>query len=264
MRLALEYAQTFDVPVLTHGEDPHLAKRGVMHEGVVSTRLGLPGNPAVAEAIGIARDIALAEMTGGRLHVQRVTTGEAVRLVREAKARGVRVTAEVTPHHLVLTHEDVDGYRTDCKVDPPLRPAADVKALREGLADGTIDAVATDHAPRHYDEKEAAFGDAPSGVVGLETAFPILHSRLVLEGVLDLATLIRRMSTGPAEVLGVPGGRIAAGSPADVVLLDVTSDWTVDQGALLSKSRNTPFGGWSVQGRAVRTWVDGVTAWTLR
>ena len=263
LRLALEYAQTFDVPVLSHAEDVHLSKGGVMHEGVMSTRMGLPGNPGVAEAIGIARDLAVAEMTGGRLHVQRVTTGAGVDLIRAAKSRGVRVTAEATPHHLLLNHADVDPFRTDRKVDPPLRPTADVEALQRGLADGTIDAVATDHSPRHYDEKEAAFGDAPSGVVGFETAFAVLNTRLVASGTLDLSTLIHRMSTGPAKVLGVSGGRIEVGTPADIVLLDPAMSWTVDASAFLSKSRNTAFDGWSLEGRPVHTLVDGVDVWRV-
>ncbi len=261
LRLAIEYAQTFDVPIMTHGEDADLAGAGVMHEGVVSTRLGLPGNPGVAETIGIARNVALAEMTGGRVHFQRVTTARGVDLIRQAKARGVRVTAEVTPHHLVLTHEDVEGFRTDRKVDPPLRTRADMEGLREGLADGTIDAVATDHAPRHYDEKEAAFADAPSGVVGFETAFAVLHTRLVLEGAINLVTLIERLSAGPARVLGIEGGRLSAGAPADVVLIDPNEEWTVDPATRLSKSRNTAFGGWTLRGRTVGTYVDGRCVW---
>lgn len=261
LRLALEYAQTFDIPILTHAEDVDLAEGGVMHEGVVSTRLGLRGTPAVAEAIGVSRDLALAEMTGGRIHIQRLTTAAGVALVREAKARGLRVTAEVTPHHLTLSHQDVDGFRTDRKVEPPLRTRADVDALRRGLAEGVIDAVATDHAPRHYDEKEAAFGDAPSGVVGLETAFPVLHTHLVATGIMDLPTLLARMSHGPAQVLGIPGGTLESGAPADVVLIDPDARWTVDPVALVSKSKNTAFGGWEVRGRAVATYVGGRRVW---
>ncbi|NNM33284.1 MAG: dihydroorotase [Gemmatimonadetes bacterium] len=261
LRLALEYALTFDIPILTHAEDVDLAEGGVIHEGVVSTRLGLRGIPAVAEAIGVSRDLALAEMTGGRIHIQRLTTAAGVALVREAKARGIRVTAEVTPHHLTLSHEDVGGFRTDRKVEPPLRTQADVAALRQGLADGTIDAVASDHAPRHYDEKEAAFGDAPSGVVGRETAFPVLHTRLVAAGQLDLATLIARFSQGPARVLGIDGGTLATGGPADVVVIDPEAEWTIDPAALVSKSKNTAFGGWDVKGRVVATYVGGRRVW---
>ena len=263
MRLALEYAQSFDIPVLAHCEDADLARGGVMHEGVVSTRLGLRGRPAVAEEIGVARDLALAEATGGRLHIQRVSTAAAAGLIRRARARGVRVTAEATPHHLMLTHELLAGYGTEYKVNPPLRTAADVEALQAALADGTIDCIATDHAPRHYDEKEQAFDDAPFGVVGLETAFAVLHSALVQPGVLTLPELLGRMSTGPARALGLPGGTLKPGQPADLVLIDPGMRWTIDAAAFLSKGRNTPFGGEEVTGRVVRTLVGGETVWSV-
>ena len=261
MRLALQYARSFDVPVLAHCEDAGLARGGVMHEGVVSTRLGLRGKPAVAEEIGVARDLALAEATGGRLHIQRVSTAAAVSLIRRARERGVRVTAEVTPHHLLLTHDVLANYGTEYKVDPPLRTSADVEALREALADGTIDCIATDHAPRHYDEKEQAFDDAPFGVVCLETAFAVLHTRLVREGDLTLPALLERMSTGPARALGMEGGTLAQGRPADVVLIDPEADWAIDSADFVSKGRNTPFDGEKVVGRVVRTLVGGETVW---
>ncbi len=263
MRLALQYAQSFDVPVLAHCEDAELARGGVMHEGVISTRLGLRGKPAVAEEIGVARDLALAEATGGRLHIQRVSTGAAVNLIRRARARGVRVTAEATPHHLLLTHDVLANYGTEYKVDPPLRTASDVEALREALSDGTIDCIATDHAPRHYDEKEQAFDDAPFGVVGLETAFAVLHTRLVLAGESTLPTLLERMSTGPARALGVEGGTLAPGRPADLVLIDPEAEWTIESAGFVSKGRNTPFDGERVVGRVVRTLVGGETVWML-
>lgn len=261
MRLALEYAQAFDVPVLAHPEDAGLAEGGVMHEGVMSTRLGLRGKPAAAEEIGAARDLALAEATAGRLHLQRVSIAAAADLVRRAKARGVRVTAEATPHHLLLSHELVAGYGTEYKVDPPLRTRADREGLCEALADGTVDCVATDHAPRTYDEKEQAFDDAPFGVVGFETAFAILHTRLVLKGVLTLAQLLARMSTGPARALDLAGGNLAPGDPADLVLIDTNAKWTIDPAAFRSKCGNTPFGGAEVTGRVVRTLVGGETVW---
>ncbi len=261
MRLALEYAQSFGVPVLSQPEDADLARGGVMHEGVMSTRLGLRGKPAAAEAIGAARDLLLAEATGGRLHLQRVSTAAAVALVRRAKASGVPVTAEVTPHHLLLSHELVADYGTEYKVDPPLRTPADNAALCQGLADGTLDGIATDHAPRTYDEKEQAFDDAPFGVVGLETAFAILHTRLVLKNVLSLATLLARMSTGPARAFGLPGGTLAPGAPADIVLIDPAAKWRIDPARFLSKCRNTPFAGAEVTGRVVRTVVAGETVW---
>ena len=261
MRLALQYARSFDVPVLAHCEDAGLARGGVMHEGVVSTRLGLRGKPAVAEEIGVARDLALAEATGGRLHIQRVSTAAATALIRRARERGVRVTAEATPHHLLLTHDVLANYGTDYKVDPPLRTSSDVEALREALGDGTIDCIATDHAPRHYDEKEQAFDDAPFGVVGLETAFAVLHTRLVREGALALPALLERMSAGPARALGLDGGALAPGRPADLVLVDPGVEWTIESADFVSKGRSTPFEGEGVVGRVVRTLVGGETVW---
>ncbi len=263
MRLALEYAQSFGIPVLAHCEDAGLARGGVMHEGVVSTRLGLRGRPAVAEEIGVARDLALAEATGGRLHIQRVSTAAAADLIRRARGRGVRVTAEATPHHLLLTHALLSAYGTQYKVNPPLRTEADVQALQAALADGTIDCVATDHAPRHYDEKEQAFDDAPFGAVGLETAFAVLHTRLVRTGVLALPGLLERMSTGPARALGLSGGTLEPGRSADLVLIDPAMEWTLDASAFLSRSRNTPFGDEEVKGRVVRTLVGGETVWSV-
>ena len=261
MRLALEYSRAFDLPVLAHPEDTGLARGGVVNEGVMSTRLGLRGKPAAAEEIGVARDLALAEATGARLHLQRISTAAATDLVRRAKARGVRVTAEATPHHLLLSHELVAGYGTEYKVDPPLRTRADTEALCKALADGTVDCVATDHAPRTYDEKEQAFDDAPFGAVGFETAFGVLHSRLVFGSVLTLPELLRRMSTGPARALGLAGGTLAPGDPADLVLIDTGARWTIDPAAFLSKCRNTPFGAEAVTGRVVRTLVGGETVW---
>ncbi len=262
MRLALEYAKSFGIRVLAHPEDGDLADGGVMHEGVVSTRLGLRGKPAIAEEIGAARDLAIAGFTGGRLHLQRVSTGAVAALVRRARGTGVSVTAEVTAHHLLLTHEVVAGYGTEYKVDPPLRTAADIEALRGSLVDGTIDCIATDHTPCHYDEKEQAFDDAPFGAVGLETTFAVLHTHLVATGVLELATLIERMSTGPARALGLPGGTLKAGQPADLALLDPAARWTIDPAAFLSRCRNTPFAGEEAVGRVVRTLVGGRTVWS--
>ncbi len=263
MRLALEYALAFDVPVLSQPEDADLARGGVMHEGVMSTRLGLRGKPAAAEEIGAARDLALAEATGGRLHLQRVSTAAAADLLRRARERGVRVTAEVTPHHLLLSHELVAGYGTEFKVNPPLRTPHDIEVLCTALQDGTIDSIATDHAPRTYDEKEQAFDDAPFGVVGFETAFAILHTRLVLEGHITLPTLLARMSTGPARAMGLPGGSLGPGERADLVLIDPLAEWTIDAAAFLSKCRNTPFGGIQVKGRVMRTVVDGDSVWKV-
>lgn len=263
MRLALEYSLTFDLPVSVHEEDMHLSSGGSMNEGVIATRLGLTGIPNAAEDVMIARDLFLAELTGARLHVQHVSTREGVRLIREARARGVRVTAEATPHHFALTDEAIESYRTNAKMNPPLRSAADREAVRQGVVDGTLDVIATDHAPHHYDEKEQAFEDAPNGVVGLETAVGLSFSELVHTGLIDLPTLIERMSCAPARAMSLPGGTLAPGSIGDVTLLDPDVEWTVDPTAFLSLSRNTPFGGRRLRGRAVRTIVGGTTVWQL-
>ena len=256
MRRALEYTRMFDLPIIAHEEDEHLANGGVMNEGTTALRLGLRGTPAAAEEVMIARDIALVRLTGGRLHLAHVSTAGAAALVREAKADGLPITAEVTPHHLFLTEEAVEGYGTDAKMAPPLRTRADVDALRAALADGTIDAIATDHAPHHRDEKEVEFECAANGVVGLETALP-LALRLVAEGVADLPTIVARMTVGPARVLGLPAGTLAAGAAADLTLVDPARRWRVEARSFRSKGRNTPFEGWDVSGRAVAVLVGG-------
>jgi dihydroorotase len=261
MRLALEYAQTFGIPVADHPEDLGLSAAGHMNEGLIATRLGLGGKPNAAEDIHIIRDILLAELTGGHIHLQHVSTRYGVESIRQAKARGVHVTAEASPHHLVLTEEAVEGYRTEAKMNPPLRTSEDVSAVRAGLADGTLDMIATDHAPHHYDEKEAAFDDAPDGIVGLETAVGILLTNIVGEGVIDVPTLIERMSCQPARAFGLPGGTLTEGSPADVTVIDPTLEWTVDRTVFESKSRNTPFDGVVLTGAPRRTIVEGRTVW---
>jgi dihydroorotase len=263
MRLALEYALTFDLPVSVHEEDLHLSSGGSMNEGIIATRLGLTGIPNAAEDVMIARDLFLTELTGGRLHIQHVSTREGVRLIREARARGVRVSAEATPHHFTLTDEAIASYRTNAKMNPPLRSAADRDAVLRGVVDGTLDVIATDHAPHHYDEKEQAFEDAPNGIVGLETAVGISMTELVHTGLIDLSTLIERMSCAPARAFSLPGGTLAAGSPADVTLLDPDMQWTVKPAEFLSLSRNTPFADRLLRGRAVRTLVGGTTVWKL-
>jgi dihydroorotase len=263
MRLALEYAQSFDIPVSVHPEDLALSDDGSMNEGITATRLGLTGIPNAAEDTMIARDVFLAELPGGRLHVQHVSTRRGVELIRSAKAAGVRVTAEATPHHFTLTDEAVESYRTNAKMNPPLRSAADRAAVREGVRDGTLDVIATDHAPHHYDEKEQAFEDAPNGIVGLETALGLALTELVHTGLIDLPTLVERMSTAPARAFSLPGGTLAVGSPADVTIFDPDQEWVVDPDAFRSRSHNTPFGGRRLRGRAVRTIVGGRTAWSL-
>jgi dihydroorotase len=259
MRTALEYARTFGIPVADHCEDPTLAAGGVMHEGLVATRLGLKGIPAAAEEIMVGRDCLLAGLTGGHVHLCHMSTRGSVDLIRRAKAQGIRVTAEVTPHHLTLTDHACEGYDTHAKMNPPLREAADVAALRAALKAGVIDCIASDHAPHGYDEKEAAFDDAPFGIVGLETAFAVAHTELVRGGVLTLPELIARMSTEPAKIFHLAGGTLAVGAPGDVVVLDPAAHWTVDPTAFHSKCRNTPFAGRTLSGRAVLTLVAGKT-----
>jgi dihydroorotase len=257
MRTALEYARTFDIPLADHCEDPTLAAGGVMHEGLVATRLGLKGIPAAAEEIMVARDVLLAELTGGHVHLCHISARGSVAIIREAKERGVRVTAEVTPHHLVLTDVACEEYDTHAKMNPPLRETMDIEALQGALKEGVIDCIASDHAPHAYDEKEAAFDDAPFGIVGLETAFAVAHTDLVGGGLFTLLDLIRRMSTEPARVFHLPGGTLAPGAVADIVVLDPAAKWTVDPTTFHSKSRNTPFTGRALTGRALLTIVAG-------
>ena len=256
MRHVLEYSRLVGSPVITHGEDRNLVADGVVNEGPVSTRLGLPGNPAIAEEILVVRDLILAELTGAHLHVAHVSTKGAVAAIRRARDRGVHVTAEVTPHHLTLTDEAVLGYDTNAKVAPPLRSAADVRACREGLVDGTIDAIATDHAPHAVHEKDLEFTEAPPGMIGFETAFPIVLD-LVRSGELSPLELMRRLSTNPAKIFKRPGGSIAIGAPADVAILDPDASWTYDPAKGYSKSRNSPWAGQTLTGRAIATIVGG-------
>jgi dihydroorotase len=228
-----------------------------MNEGIISSRLGLTGIPNASEDVMIARDLLLAELTGGRLHIQHVSTRMGVEMIRNAKARGVRVTAEASPHHLLLTDEAADGYRTEAKVNPPLRSAEDRAAVVEGMLDGTLDVIATDHAPHHYDEKEQAFDDAPFGLVGLETALGLLLTHFVHTGKLSMSDLVERMSCAPARAFKLPGGTLKEGSVADLTVFDPNVEWTVDPAKFVSKSRNTPFSGWQLKGRAVMTSIGG-------
>lgn len=275
MRRALEYCKALDLPVIDHCEDPSLAKGGVMHEGWVSTRLGLRGQPAAAEDAIVARDIQLAELTGSRVHIAHLSTAGAVALVRAAKARGAPVTAEVTPHHLTLTHEAVltgapgprrvegPAYDTNARVNPPLRTRADVEACIEGLGDGTIDAIATDHAPHATTEKLCEFDDAAPGLSGLETALALALT-LVHDGRIDLLTALERLTIGPVRALrldrhaGLAGlGTLTAGAPADVIVFDPDARWTVDPRELATKGKNTPFAGMELRGRVVNTFLEG-------
>ncbi|MDH3456518.1 MAG: dihydroorotase [Gemmatimonadota bacterium] len=260
MRTALEYARSFNIPVAEHCEDPSLARNGVMHAGVVATRLGLSGIPAAAEDVMVARNILLAQLTGGHMHLCHISTRGSVDLVRWGKQRGVNVTAEATPHHFALTHDACENYDTNAKMNPPLREAADVEAVREGLRDGTLDVIATDHAPHHYEAKEREFDDAPFGVIGLETSLGLGMKELVGRGLLTLPELIDRMSTRPARIFHLPGGSLRRGAPADVVVFDPTATWRVEPERFRSRSRNTPFAGWDLVGRVDRTLVGGRTA----
>jgi dihydroorotase len=257
MRTALEYARTFGIPVADHCEDPTLAHGGAMNEGVMSMKLGLKGIPAEAEEIMAIRDILLARRTGGHVHLCHMSTKGSVELIRWGKERDIRVTAEVCPHHLSLTEVEVDGYDTNAKMNPPLRTAEDVEALQQAVRDGTIDVVATDHAPHHYDEKEREFADAPNGIVGLETALAVLVTWLVEPGILTYAQLVDKMACAPARIFNLPGGTLRRGAVADVTVFDPTRAWTVDPKGFCSKGRNTPYAGRTLRGRAVCTVVDG-------
>ena len=256
MRRALLYARPLGVPVMAHAEDLTLSARGAMNEGPTAARLGLIPIPRSAEVAMVARDLVLAEEVDGRLHLAHLSCAESVALVREARRRGVRVTCEATPHHFTLTDEAADGYRTQAKMNPPLRGAEDVSALRAGLADGTIDCIATDHAPHGPLEKEVEFDRAANGVVGLETAVP-LALELVRAGTLSPARAVALLSDGPARAFGLPGGHLGKGAPADVTVIDPQAEWAVDAERFRSKCRNTPFHGRKVQGRVTHTVVGG-------
>ncbi len=256
MRRALEYGRTFDLPIIQHAEDHHLSQGGVMNEGETSTRAGLPGQPAEAEEVIVARDLILVEMIGARYHVAHVSTARTIEMIRAAKAKGLPVTCEVTPHHLVLTDRACLEYDTAAKMYPPLRTERDVEALREALADGTIDAIATDHAPHGSNQKNCEFDCAAFGMIGLETALPIALA-LVREGRITLSAAIDRLTTGPCRVLSLPGGTLKEGAPADLTVVDPEETFVVRADELHSKSKNSPFIGKTMQGRAVLTLVAG-------
>ena len=257
MRTALEYARTFGIPVADHCEEPTLAVGGAMNEGLVSARLGLKGIPSEAEEIMAIRDILLARRTGGHIHLCHMSTRGSVELIRWGKERGINVTAEVCPHHLSLTEEAVEGYDTNAKMNPPLRTQADVEALQQAVKDGTIDVIATDHAPHHYDEKEREFADAPNGIVGLETALAVNLTWLVHGGIIGLPLLVERMSCAPARLFKLPGGTLRRGALGDVTVFDPDAQWTVDPARFESKGRNTPYAGRTLRGLVDLTLVDG-------
>jgi dihydroorotase len=259
MRMALEYTRIFEIPVIDHCEDRSLSSGGVMNEGPASTMLGLRGIPAAAESVAVARDLALAELTGGRLHVAHISTRRSLDEVRRARRRDVRVTCEATPHHLVLTEEEVvkSQYDPNTKMNPPLRSEDDRQALLEGLADGTIEAIASDHAPHHADEKLQEFDDAPFGIVGLETTVPLVMDRLIRAGHIDLRRMVELLSVNPARILGLKKGSLAEGADADVTVIDPVLEAKVDPARFQSRSRNTPFAGWRLRGWPVLTIVGG-------
>ena len=263
MRRALEYCSMFGKTILAHEEVLELSRGGVMNEGLVSLLLGLGGMPAAAEEVMIGRDTALAESTGGRLHVMHVSTAGGVALVRAAKARGVRVTAEACPHHFTLTDESLRTFDANCKMSPPLRTAADVEAIIVGIADGTIDCIATDHAPHAREKKMLELDRAPFGILGLETAIGLSVTRLIVPGRLAWPRLVEAMSTLPARILGLDRGTLRTGSPADVTIIDPDRTWKVDVKSFRSKSINSPFHGWTLRGRAVATIVGGRVKYRL-
>ena len=256
MRRAMEYARTFNLPVICHCEDLAMTREGVMNESFTSTRLGLKGIPNAAEEIVVARDIALAELTGCPIHIAHVSTEGAVRIIRDARSRGVKVTAETAPHYFMLTEEQVSSFDTTMKVNPPLRSAQDVAAIKEGLKEGVLDVIATDHAPHSSLEKDVEFDYASPGMVGLETALP-LSLQLVAQGIVSLPALVATMTVHPAKILGIPKGTLSPGSDADITVIDVSMKTRIDVRKFNSKSKNSPFHGWELDGGAVYTIVKG-------
>ncbi len=264
MRRALEYARMFNLPVLDHCQDSNLVGNGVVHEGYWSTLLGLPGWPAAGEEAIVARNILLAELCDHRIHCQHISAAGSVRLLRDARARGVKISGEVCPHHIALTDAAIENFDTNYKMNPPLRTQRDIDALLEGIADGTLDILASDHAPHAKFEKEVEFDAAPFGIVGLETELGLFLDLLVhRHRTIDLPRLIALFTVNPARLLGLKSGTLSLGAPADITLIDPALEWTVNADASASASRNTPFGGWKLKGRAVRTIVGGKTEWAL-
>lgn len=263
MRRAMEYCKMVGVPVIDHCEDYSLSAEGVMHEGYWSIVLGLKGWPSIAEELIVARNAKLCEFTGARIHCQHISSAGSVKILRDAQARGVPISAEVTPHHLAITDEALQSYDSNLKVTPPLRTQADVAALKEGIRDGTIQHFASDHAPHCSYEKEVEFDDAPFGIVGLETSLGVLMTELVHPGVISLSELVKRMSANQAGLLGLAYGTLRPGSAADVTVIDPDMEWKVDRRAFYSMGRNTPFDGYKLKGRAVLTMVEGRVVWDL-
>lgn len=264
MRRAMEYAKMFDLPIFDHCQDYNMTAGSVMNEGYWSTVLGLKGWPAAAEEIIILRNCLLAELTGARIHCQHVTSAGGVRILREAKERGVPISGEICPHHIALTDDSLQGYDTNYKMNPPLRTKRDVEALLQGVADGTIEYLSSDHAPHCDFEKEVEFDDAPFGILGLETELGLFMTHLVHGKVISLSEMIERLTIRPAQLINVNKGTLAPGADADIVVIDPGMEWTVDRNASYSLSRNTPFHGTQLKGRAVMTYVGGRKVWSLR
>ncbi len=258
LRRAMEYARLFDVPIIDHCEDKALSKNGCMHEGRISTQLGIPGIPSLSEEVMVARDILTAEFTKSRLHIAHISTAGSVGLVRQAKEKGIKVTCEVMPHHFTLNHEAVLSYDTNAKMNPPLRSATDVEAMLAGLRDGTIDVIATDHAPHSIEEKQVEFDAAPFGIVGLETALGLIITHLVKPGILTLPQAIAKMTLNPATILKLERGRLKIVAPASLTIFSADEKWTVDKNKFKSKSKNTPFHNWELKGRVVGLYNNGL------
>ncbi|MFA5794080.1 MAG: dihydroorotase [Candidatus Brocadiia bacterium] len=259
MRRGLEYAKMFNKAIISHCEDKTLTRDGVMNEGYISFLLGLRGMPGVAEEIMIYRDIILAEMTESKLHIAHITTANAVDIVRQAKKRGIKVTAEVTPHHLVLTDEYIktSDFDTNFKMNPPLRTKTDIAALIKGLKDGTIDAIASDHAPHSPEKKDVEFNVAPFGIIGIESLLPIVFTNLIHKNIVSLKDIIAKLTINPAKILGINKGTLTPGADADITIIDPDKKWTIDTSKFKSKSHNCPFNGWKVQGKAVKVVIGG-------
>lgn len=261
MRRALEYAAMFDVPIISHSEDTNLSADGVINEGRVSAVLGLKGIPAAAEEVMVARDVILSEMTGSRLHIAHVSTKRSVEIIRRAKERGVKVTAEAAPHHFTLTEDSVMSFDTNTKVNPPLRSAEDVEAVKQGLKDGTIDAIATDHAPHTYEDKDTEYDNAAFGISGIETAVPLVITYLINTGVLTLSQAVEKLTINPAKILGINKGSLKPGSDADITIIDLDAKTVVDVNKFESRGKNSPFNGWKLAGSPVMTIVGGRVVW---
>lgn len=262
MRRALEYARMFGKPIIQHAQDPALTKGGAMNEGFTATALGLPGMPPIAEEIMIARDLKLARYTGGQYHVAHLSTAGSVDLLRQAKGQGQKVSCEVTPHHFAMTDEAVRSFDTNTKMNPPLRTADDVEAIKQGLRDGAVDVIATDHAPHSFDEKQVEYQAAPFGIIGLETAIGLAVTELVCKNVITLYQMVEKLSTNPRRILGLPEIKIQEGEMANLTIIDPGGSWVVDPSAFKSLSKNTPFGGRRLTGRAIGVINNGQAYWS--